>query len=490
MRKLLPRLEVIKLGYKQASYDEPFIRDFASGTTYDIPGNVGDAESSIPSGLRRKTLELPDVSEYDVVRHYTRLSQMNYGVDIGMYPLGSCTMKFNPKFADKISSLEGFSEAHPFQPEEASQGILKVMYELQESLKEISDMDAVTLQPSAGAHGEFTGILIARKYLEDKGELEKRKEIIVPDSAHGTNPASASMGGFDVVEIPSNENGTVNIDALKSALSEKTAVFMITNPNTLGIFEDDITEIASLVHESGAILYYDGANLNAIMGMTSPGLMGFDIVHFNLHKTFATPHGGGGPGAGPVGVKSFLKDFLPVPIVSFDGAKYSLDYSLKKSIGKISSYYGSFSVLLRAWAYIEYFGSDGLRENTLRAVLNTNYLAKKLDKTFKIPYKKLKKHELVFSTVNIGKRAMDISKYLLDQGIHPPTVYFPLIVHEAMMLEPTETVSKRDLDFYASALEEAVEQTEDELKNRPKNLPVGRIDEVKAARDMKLKWSD
>lgn len=478
------------MSYKQATYSENFIGEFRSGTTYKVPGKCDEKVlESIPANLRRKSLNLPDVAEYDVVRHYTRLSQMNFSVDIGMYPLGSCTMKFNPKFADHISIFEDFSEMHPLQKEDTVQGTLRIMYELQEYLKELSDMDAITLQPLAGAHGEYTGILIVRKYHEDKGELDQRTEIIIPDSAHGTNPASASMGGFDVVEIPSAANGTVDIEALKATLSTKTAAFMITNPNTLGIFEDQITEIARLVHEAGALLYYDGANFNAIMGMTSPGLMGFDIVHFNLHKTFATPHGGGGPGSGPVAVCSMLKEFLPVPTVEKEGEHYFLDYSHNKTIGKVSSYFGSFNMMLRAWSYITYHGSNGLRENTINAVLNANYLAHLLSTKFKIPYKPLKKHELVLSTDNTDKRALDIAKFLIDHGIHAPTVYFPLIVHEAMMIEPTETVSKADLDQYAEILIRSLDTSDEELKSMPKNLPVGRIDEVKAARELKLTWN-
>lgn len=460
-----------------------------SGSTYRIPGDAtATVLKDLPGEILRKDLKLPEVSEYDVVRHYTRLSQMNYSVDLGIYPLGSCTMKFNPKLADLVSTFEGFSGTHPLQSEETVQGSLKIMYELQEYLKDISDMDAITLQPLAGAHGEFTGILIVRKYHEDRGDLGKRTEIIIPDSAHGTNPASAAMCGFDVVEIPSGPNGTVNIEALKAALSEKTAAFMITNPNTLGIFEDQITEIAKLVHDAGALLYYDGANFNAILGITSPGLMGFDIVHFNLHKTFATPHGGGGPGSGPVAVKAHLKDFLPVPVVSMKDKRYFLDYSMKKTIGKVSSYFGSFNMLLRAWSYIKYHGWDGLNENTLDAVMNANYLSKKLSAGFRIPYKPLKKHELVLSTEGTGKKALDLAKYLIDQGVHAPTVYFPLIVHEAMMIEPTETVSKADLDNFAEMLLKSLEVEEEELKKMPRNLSVGRLDEVKAARDLKIRW--
>ena len=475
--------------FRQATYDEPLISEMRSGSTYRIPGDASATVlKDLPGEILRKDLKLPEVSEYDVVRHYTRLSQMNYSVDLGIYPLGSCTMKFNPKLADLVSTFEGFSGIHPLQSEETVQGSLKIMYELQEYLKDISDMDAITLQPLAGAHGEFTGILIVRKYHEDRGDLGKRTEIIIPDSAHGTNPASAAMCGFDVVEIPSGPNGTVNIEALKAALSEKTAAFMITNPNTLGIFEDQITEIAKLVHDAGALLYYDGANFNAILGITSPGLMGFDIVHFNLHKTFATPHGGGGPGSGPVAVKAHLKDFLPVPVVSMKDKRYFLDYSMKKTIGKVSSYFGSFNMLLRAWSYIKYHGWDGLNENTLDAVMNANYLSKKLSAGFRIPYKPLKKHELVLSTEGTGKKVLDLAKYLIDQGVHAPTVYFPLIVHEAMMIEPTETVSKADLDNFAEMLLKSLEVEEEELKKMPRNLSVGRLDEVKAARDLKIRW--
>lgn len=477
------------MGYHMANYDEPLISEISSRNDYKLPGLDINDESVIPASLKRSTLNLPDVSEFDVVRHFTRLSQMNYGVDLGMYPLGSCTMKFNPKFADKISSLQSFTYGHPLETEATAQGYLTIMYELQEFLKEISDMDAITLQPRAGAHGEFTGVLIIRNYLKDKGELSRRREIIIPDSAHGTNPASATMAGFDVVEIPSGKDGTVDLDALKYALTEKTAALMITNPNTLGIFEHDIKEIAKLVHDNGSLLYYDGANLNAIMGITSPGRMGFDVVHFNLHKTFGTPHGGGGPGAGPIAVKSFLKDFLPVPTVSKDGDRLFLDYSASKTIGKVASYYGSFNTILRAWAYIRYMGGNGLRNASERAVLNSNYLAKKLSARFEIPFEKIKKHEFVLTTENTGKKALDLAKFLIDNGIHAPTIYFPLIVHEAMMIEPTESASKRDLDNFAEFLIKGLELSSEEISRLPKNLPVGRIDEVKAARDMKTTWS-
>ncbi|MEM0158244.1 MAG: aminomethyl-transferring glycine dehydrogenase subunit GcvPB [Thermoplasmataceae archaeon] len=479
------------MAYHQASYDEPLIRDIRSRHTYRVPAPLNPAiPEDVPKEALRESLKLPEVAEFDVVRHFTRLSQMNYGVDIGIYPLGSCTMKYNPKYADAIASIPEFSEMHPLQDPSTAQGALKVMYDLQEYLKKIADMDAVTLQPLAGAHGEYTGILIIRKYFELRNEIAARREILIPDSAHGTNPASAAMGGFEVVEIPSNENGTVDLEALRAAVSHRTAALMITNPNTLGIFEYQIGEIARIIHESGALLYYDGANFNAIMGATSPGLMGFDIVHFNLHKTFATPHGGGGPGSGPVGVKKHLEDLLPVPVVAFNGNEYYLDYSKKNTIGKVAPYYGAFMTILRAWSYIRYNGRSGLREATERAVLHANYLSNRLASTFEVPFGRLKKHEVVISTENTGRRALDLAKALIDEGIHAPTVYFPLIVHEAMMIEPTESVSKADLDRFADALIKAAKADPEALKALPSNLSVGRLDEVKAAKDLRVGWQN
>ncbi|NPA74551.1 MAG: aminotransferase class V-fold PLP-dependent enzyme, partial [Euryarchaeota archaeon] len=323
--------------YRQARYDEPLLSELHGAKEKNI-------EVSVPESLKREKLNLPNLEEWQVVRHYTRLSQMNYGVDINTYPLGSCTMKYNPKINEEIAKW--FSYLHPYQEEGTVQGALQIMYELQEMLKEITDMDGFTLQPAAGAHGEFTGMLIVRAYHELHGELEKRRNVLVPDSAHGTNPASAAMAGFNVIEIPSNEQGMVDLEALEAATDESTAAFMITNPNTLGIFEEEILEIAKIMHKNGALLYYDGANLNAIMGVTSPGIMGFDIVHLNLHKTFSTPHGGGGPGSGPVGVRGELVDFLPVPVVRYDGSRYYLDYNVKHTIGKVRSFYGNFGVMV------------------------------------------------------------------------------------------------------------------------------------------------
>lgn len=480
--------------YRQARYDEPLLAEMDGRRTLRLPNEDLEAPP-IPEGLARRELRIPDLEEWRVVRHFTRLSHMNYGVDVNTYPLGSCTMKYNPKVAEIIGTMHEATMLHPYQDERTVQGALRVMYELQEYIKALTGMDAVTLQPAAGAHGEFTGMLMARAYFEDRGE--ERDEVIVPDSAHGTNPASAAMAGFKVVEIPSLDDGTVDLRALESALSERTAAFMITNPNTLGIFEDKILEIAEMVHDHGALLYYDGANLNAIMGITTPGAMNFDIVHVNLHKTFSTPHGGGGPGAGPVGVKSHLRDFLPVPVVAKDGDRYYFDYSIPKTIGKVRAFYGNFLVLLRAWAYIRLMGGDGLREAAIRAVTNANYLKEKLKGHYPMPGKDLRKHEFVLSGKEMkekyGVRTLDVAKRLLDYGYHAPTVYFPLIVDEAIMVEPTETESKEELDSFAEALIRIKREAEEDpelLKTAPRNTAVERVDDVRAARKPLLTWKD
>ena len=470
--------------FHQAVYDEKLLSEIRSENTFEF-GNI--TENSIPEEIRRKTLKLPEIQEFEVVRHYVHLSQMNFGVDSGFYPLGSCTMKYNPKFADVIAGMQGFGRIHPLTPDSSSQGSLRIMYELQEFLKDVSGMDHVTLQPLAGAQGEYTAMLIARKYMDDIGQGH-RNEIIVPDSAHGTNPASAAMAGFSVVEIPSTKDGKIDLNALKEALSEKTAAFMITNPSTLGVFESNILEIAKAVHEAGALLYYDGANFNAILGITSPGIMGFDMVHFNLHKTFATPHGGGGPGAGPVAVKERLKDYLPSPVVSLHDGKYALKEVGNKSIGRVAGFNGSFINLLRAWAYMKYKGESGLLRNTIKAVLNANYMSKKLEKILDIPSYGLKKHEVIASTKNTGKRASDIAKYIIDHGVHAPTIYFPLIVPEAMMIEPTEDAGKSDMDYFCLLIEEALKKSNEELHELPMNLPISRADDVKAAKNLKLHW--
>ncbi len=468
--------------YQQAKYDEPLLNEIKGEEEKEISVDV-------PDKLKRSSLNIPNLEEWQVVRHYTRLSQMNYGVDINTYPLGSCTMKYNPKLNEEIAKW--FSYLHPYQEESTVQGALQIMYELQEMLKKITDMDDFTLQPAAGAHGEFTGMLLVRAYHEYKGELEKRRNVLLPDSAHGTNPASAAMAGFNVIEIPSNEKGMVDLEALEAATDDTTAAFMITNPNTLGIFEEEILEIAKIMHKNGALLYYDGANLNAIMGITSPGIMGFDIVHLNLHKTFSTPHGGGGPGSGPVGVRGELVDFLPVPIVRYDGEKYYLDYDVKHTIGKVRSFYGNFGVMVKAWAYIKRLGGEGLKNATIRAVLNSNYLKERIKGYYELPHKDLRKHEFVVKPKNA--RALDVAKRLLDFGVHAPTVYFPLIVHEALMIEPTESENKETLDKFADIMIQIAKEAEENpklLEEAPHNTAIKRVDDVLAARKPVLSWKD
>jgi glycine dehydrogenase subunit 2 len=420
---------------------------------------------------------------------------MNYGIDNGIYPLGSCTMKYNPRICEEIASWDKFANTHPCQDISTVQGNLKIMFELERILCDLTGMDYFCLQPAAGAHGEFLGMLLTRAYHEDKGEKE-RNEIIIPDTAHGTNPASATMAGYRLNEIPSNDIGTVDLEVLEKTLSEKTACFMLTNPNTLGIFESDILEISKMVHKVGALLYYDGANMNAIMGKARPGDMGFDIVHLNLHKTFSTPHGGGGPGSGPVGVNIKLEKFLPVPrIGKKENETYVFDYDATKSIGKIKSFYGNFSVLLKAYVYISMMGKNGLKQASEIAVLNSNYMKKKIVDSgkYEMPFKDIRKHEFVLSCKKLKKeknvRALDVAKRLLDYGLHPPTVYFPLIVKEALMVEPTETESKKDLDRYIDVLLKIADETPDLLKNAPVNTSVKRVDEVSATKNPVLTWN-
>ena len=445
--------------------------------------------------LRKEKLDFPEVSEVDVVRHYTNLSNLNYGLDTGFYPLGSCTMKYNPKLNEDAASMPSLNYLHPYQPEETVQGSLEMMYKVDEMLREISGMDRVTLQPAAGAHGELTGIMLIKAYHKDRGDL-KRTKIIVPDSAHGTNPSTAAVAGFDIVEIKSNEDGSVNIDALKEALNDEVAGFMLTNPSTLGLFEKNIVEIAKLVHDAGGLLYYDGANMNAIMSKTRPGDMGFDVMHFNLHKTFSTPHGGGGPGSGPVGVKEFLVKYLPVPVIEKKDDKYFLDYDREKSIGKIKGFYGNYSVVLRAYSYLKTMGYDGIKEVSEIAVLNANYMMTKLKENYNLPMDQVCKHEFVLGGVKGGEltvSTLDVAKRLLDFGYHPPTIYFPLIVHEAIMVEPTETESKETLDEFINVMNKISKEVKEDasiLKNAPTTTPVRRIDEAKAARNLILKYSD
>ncbi|MBE3550817.1 MAG: aminomethyl-transferring glycine dehydrogenase subunit GcvPB [Brockia lithotrophica] len=467
------------------------------GIVFPDAPSFADVPLDIPETYVRKVPpELPEVSELEVVRHYTALSQRNFGVDTGFYPLGSCTMKYNPRILEVVASLEGFRDLHPYAPEEFVQGALAVLAGLERNLREILGMDAVSLLPAAGSHGELLGLMLVRAYFAERGE--RRDVVLVPDSAHGTNPASAAMAGFRAVTLPSNHRGRLDLPALRRALAEhegRVAALMLTNPNTLGLFEDQILEIAARVHEAGALLYMDGANLNALLGVARPGDMGFDIVHVNVHKTLGTPHGGGGPGAGPVGVKAFLADYLPVPRVARVGERFTLVEEAPKSVGRIRSFAGSFGVLVKAYAYLLLHGPEGLRRVAERAVLNANYLFALLKDTFVAPYPGPVMHEFVLSGKNVkaetGVRTLDVAKRLLDYGFHPPTIYFPLIVEEALMIEPTETETKETLDAFAAALRAIVEearQDPERVRSAPHTTPVGRLDDVKAARRPVLRY--
>ena len=465
-------------------------------TGYKLPElDVEEKDNLIPEEfLSNEELDLPEVSEVDVVRHYTNLSTLNFGVDTGMYPLGSCTMKYNPKINEEIIANPKLARLHPKQDDYQVQGALEAMYTLQKSLCEISAMDYMTLQPAAGAHGEITAITIFKKYHEVNGNSEKN-EIIVPDSAHGTNPATAAMAGYKVVEVKSNANGVVDVEDLRKVVNEKTAGLMLTNPNTLGLFETKIKEIAEIVHEAGGLLYYDGANANAILGHARPGDMGFDAIHFNVHKTFSTPHGGGGPGAGPVGVKKFLRDYLPKPIVEKDGDKYFLDYSMEHSIGRMKDFQGHFGILMRALTYILTMGSDGLKCASTTAVLNANYLQAQLKDDYNLPHDFICKHEFVLGGLKDDcdgqVKTLDVAKRLLDMGFHPPTVYFPLIVHEALMVEPTETEPKQTLDDFVAAMKQIAQEArenKDILLEAPITTVVRRPDETEAAKKLILTY--
>ncbi len=450
--------------------------------------------SIIPAAfLRDHVPALPEVSEVDTIRHFTALSQMNHGVDSGFYPLGSCTMKYNPKVNEDVSKYSGFSRMHPYQPEKTAQGCLELLYKADQMLAEITGMARVSLQPAAGAHGEMTGLMIIKAYHQNRGDL-KRTKIVVPDSSHGTNPASAAVVGFDVVEVKSNEDGGVDIEALKALMSDEIAGLMLTNPSTLGLFETGIVEISEIIHQAGGLLYYDGANMNAIMGKTRPGDMGFDVVHLNLHKTFSTPHGGGGPGSGPVGVKKELVPFLPKPVIEINENGYFLDVDRPLSIGRIKSFYGNFGVVVKAFAYICSLGAVGLREASETAVLNANYIRAKLQDSFDLPYGKVCMHEVVFSAqkqTSFGVSALDIAKRLIDFGYHPPTIYFPLIVKEALMIEPTETESQETLDEFIAAMQQIAKEaaaSPELLKEAPHDTIVKRLDEVKAVRQPIFKY--
>ncbi|MFJ7971436.1 aminomethyl-transferring glycine dehydrogenase subunit GcvPB [Psychrobacillus sp. NPDC096389] len=454
-----------------------------------------DVTSLLPQGmLRDEEAELPEVSELDIMRHYTALSNRNHGVDTGFYPLGSCTMKYNPKINESVARFPGFANIHPLQDEATVQGAMELMYDLQEHLIEITGMDEVTLQPAAGAHGEWTALMMIRAFHEANGDIERTK-VIVPDSAHGTNPASATVAGFETITVKSDENGLVDLEDLRRVAGPDTAALMLTNPNTLGLFEESILEMAEIIHGVGGKLYYDGANLNAVMSKARPGDMGFDCVHLNLHKTFTGPHGGGGPGSGPVGVKADLIPFLPSPVLVKEDDKYTFDYNRPQTIGRVKPFYGNFGINVRAYTYIRSMGPDGLKAVTEYAVLNANYMMRRLEEHYDLPYNRHCKHEFVLSgrrQKKLGVRTLDIAKRLLDFGYHPPTIYFPLNVEEGMMIEPTETESKETLDAFCDALIQIAKEVEENpeiVQNAPHTTVINRLDETKAARKPVLRYT-
>ena len=457
----------------------------------DVPP-VDAAEALGADNVRAEIEGFPEISEVEAIRHFTRLSTWNHAIDYGMYPLGSCTMKYNPRINELVARIEGLAWAHPYQPEALSQGSMEVMAHLESALAEITGMDAVTLQPAAGAHGELTGILLIRALLEKKGN--PRKKILIPDSAHGTNPATAAVAGYAVENIKSNSAGLLDVGALEQLVTGDVAALMVTNPNTLGVFEHHIAQAAEILHKKGALLYMDGANMNALVGVARPGDFGVDVLHLNLHKTFSTPHGGGGPGAGPVAVKKILEPFLPVPRLRRAGKKWAYDYKRKHSIGKVRAYYGNFGVMVRALAYILAHGGPGLRNATVDAVMNAVYIRKKLEPFFDLPYPSPSMHEVVFSDdrqAKQGVRTGDFAKRLIDYGFHPYTVSFPLIVHGAMMIEPTETESKVEIDQFVEAMIAIAKEVETDpqmVKGAPYNTRIGRVDEVGAARKPILRW--
>jgi glycine dehydrogenase subunit 2 len=461
-----------------------------------IPPALDVREAPLPEVTLRADNGLPELSELDVVRHYLHLSQRNFGVDSGFYPLGSCTMKYNPKICDEVARLPGFARTHPLEPPEAVQGNLALMHQLQGWLAEIGGFAGVSLQPAAGAHGELTALLMIRAYHADRGEA-RRDQILIPDSAHGTNPASTTMAGLVAIEVPSDARGNIDLAALRVACTNRVAGLMITNPNTLGLFDEHLAEVVRLVHECGGVVYGDGANMNALAGVVRPGEVGIDLMHFNLHKTFATPHGGGGPGSGPVGASSELVDYLPGPIVAEEAStkeEKRTHYTLQtpaRSIGRVSSFFGNFGMLVRAYVYIRLLGASGLRDSAMHAVLNANYLRARLRDLFPVPYDRINMHEFVCQGHIEGSpvRALDISKRLLDYGFHPPTNYFPLIVREALMIEPTETESKPTLDAFIEAMRKIAIEARDNpelVRSAPHHMPVGRLDEVRAARELVL----
>jgi glycine dehydrogenase subunit 2 len=469
-----------------------FEKSSAGRKAVELPElDVPEKKDLIPKSMLRNELKLPELSELDMVRHYTALSRKNFGVDNGFYPLGSCTMKYNPKINEDMSRLQGFAFIHPLAPENLVQGALQLMYELEKDLCEITGMARFTLQPAAGSHGELTGVMVIKKYFQAKNE--NRTKILIPDSAHGTNPASAALCGFEVETISSNPEGCIDLEDLKKHLNNDVAGLMLTNPNTLGLHDKNIIEIADMIHKNGSLFYCDGANSNAIIGIAKPADMGFDIMHLNLHKTFSTPHGCGGPGSGPVGVVKSLVDFLPTPLIDKNNDTYYLNYTLKNSIGQVRAFYGNFGVLVKAYTYIKSLGAQGVPEVAKNAVLNANYMMAKLKKYYDLPHDKVCKHEFVLSDKGMpnGITTMDIAKRLLDYGYHAPTIYFPLIVHGSIMIEPTETESKQTMDEFVEVMVKIKKEAEENpelLHNAPSTTPVKRLDAVIAARNPVLKW--
>ncbi|MCJ7703435.1 MAG: aminomethyl-transferring glycine dehydrogenase subunit GcvPB [Anaerolineales bacterium] len=473
---------------------EPVIYEISSPgrKAYTLP-ELDVPQTPLPEGCERTDLNLPEVSELQLVRHYTCLSQLNFSIDTVFYPLGSCTMKYNPKVNEKAASIEGLTQVHPLQPEGTVQGSLELMYKLQEALGEISGFSGVSLQPAAGAHGEFAGVLVMRAYHASRGDT-RRTKMLIPDSAHGTNPATTAMSGFQVVQIPSDERGNVDLDALKKECDDTVVGLMLTNPNTLGLFEEHVLEVCETVHACGGLMYGDGANLNALLGVARPGDLGFDVMHFNLHKTFTTPHGGGGPGSGPIGVTPALAPFLPGPVADKDGDGYRLKVP-EDSIGRLKAFFGNYGMFIRAYTYIRMVGPDGLRAVAENAVLNANYLKALVSPHFPVAVERTCMHEFVShgDVAGTDVRALDVAKRLIDYGFHPPTNYFPLIVHDALMIEPTETESKETLDAFAEALARIAEEARtdpDLLHNAPQTAPLSRLDEVKAVRNPVLCYKD
>jgi glycine dehydrogenase subunit 2 len=457
--------------------------------SYDLP------VPEVPAELRREAPpRLPEVPENEIVRHFTALADRNFGIDTGFYPLGSCTMKYNPRVNERVVGLPGFRDLHPLQEDEGAQGALELMWRLQEILAEVTGLDAVSLQPAAGSQGELTGLLLVRAYFAARGEAEQRRKVVIPDTAHGTNPASVTMAGYELTPVRTDARGNIDVDDLRGKVDEHTAALMLTNPSTLGLFDENIEEIERIFHGAGALMYYDGANLNAVCGISRPGDMGFDIVHINLHKTFSQPHGGGGPGGGPIAVRDALEPFLPVPVVTRDGATFRLDYDRPKSIGKVRAFSGPFGVFVRSYAFMRSYG-PGLREMSEVAVLNANYLLARLKGAYELPYERLCMHEFVLSARGLkrehGVNALDVAKRLMDYGFHPPTIYFPLVVPEALMIEPTESEAKETLDAFCEAMLAIAREAAEEpalLHDAPHSRPVKRLDEVRAAKDPVVRY--